>query len=166
LSAFDSNLSLDYLERRIAASKLPLHERNTEFNKIEEEEKCLSFLHIHFNNELVSLARFSDLNTRTLAQLRCAETALAIERYRLKYDALPESLEQLVPEFMEEVPRDPFDNEVLRYIKHDDGYTVYTIGEDGIDNGGLSKEQIIEKTGEEHPKEYDWPFTVQRQSLK
>ena len=63
-----------------------------------------------------------------------------------------------MPEFMAEVPREPFDGEVLRYIKDNVGYTVYTIGCDGVDNGGLSMWQMTES----NPKEYDWPFTVRR----
>ena len=80
----------------------------------------------------------------------------------MKYGSLPQSLDALVPEFMEAVPLEPFDGEQLRYIRHKDGYTVYTIGYDGIDNGGLSREQMAEKTGEDNPKEFDWPFTVRR----
>ena len=111
---------------------------------------------------MVRYATLNNIDLRVLGIVKSTETALAIERYRLKHESLPDSLEQLVPEYMKELPRDPFDNEILRYIKHDAGYSVYTIGEDCIDNGGLSKEQMSEKTGEEIPEEYDWPFTVKR----
>lgn len=102
------------------------------------------------------------IDMRVIGQLRCAETALAVERFRLKYEALPESLEDLEPEFMAAVPLEPFDGESLRYILHEDGYTVYTIGDDWEDNDGLSKDEMAEMTGEESPEEYDWPFTVRR----
>jgi hypothetical protein len=52
-----------------------------------------------------------------IACLRCAATACAVERFRLKYKKLPEKLEQLVPEFLPKVPIDPFDGKPLRYFR-------------------------------------------------
>ena len=54
---------------------------------------------------------------RIIACLRCAATACAVERFHLKYKKLPEKLEQLVPEFLEKVPIDPFDGKPLRYFR-------------------------------------------------
>lgn len=42
------------------------------------------------------------------------------------------------------------------------GHTVYTIGEDGIDHGGLTSRQLAEKTGSSISSQGDWPFTVKR----
>lgn len=50
------------------------------------------------------------------ARLRCAKTACAVERYRLKHGKLPKDLKQLVPGFLKEVPVDPFDGNELRYF--------------------------------------------------
>jgi len=157
--AEDEKLSLDHLERYIEASKLRLHDRPIAFRAIEREIDNLPFLSVHTQRS-VNFAAVNNIDLRVLGSLRCAETALAIERYRLRYQSLPQSLEQLVPEFMADLPREPFDNEVLRYIRHDIGYTVYAIGEDGIDNGGFSEDQMKEKKGESEPAEFDWPFTV------
>ena len=54
---------------------------------------------------------------RAIARLRCAATACAVERYRLKYGKLPKDLNALVPEFMDKVPVDPFDGKPLRYFR-------------------------------------------------
>jgi hypothetical protein len=70
------------------------------------------------------------------ALLRVAATAVAVERFRLQHDRLPENLEQLAPEFLAAVPTDPFDGKPLRYVAGENGYTVYSIGRDGVDNGG------------------------------
>jgi hypothetical protein len=48
-------------------------------------------------------------------------TGIALERYRLKYGAVPEKLEALVPEFLREVPRDIYDGQPLRYQVLPDG---------------------------------------------
>ena len=49
------------------------------------------------------------------ASLRCARTACAVERFRKKYGKLPEKLNQLVPEFMSQIPTDPFNGKKLGY---------------------------------------------------
>ncbi|MEN8128374.1 MAG: hypothetical protein ABFR90_11325 [Planctomycetota bacterium] len=161
LKQTDALLSLDYMEKSIAASQLPLHRRDAAFKKVENEmdSGILSFVHLYLNAITMPMTRVNQIDLRCMGNLKCAETALAIRRYRRKYHALPDSLEALVPEFMAELPRDPFDNEVIRYLKPENGFTLYIIGEDGIDNGGKSKEQLRKKTGE-RPKQYDWPFTV------
>jgi hypothetical protein len=73
---------------------------------------------------------------RLQAQLRAVRVALSVERYRIANGALPESLGALVPKFLTAVPTDPFDGQPLRYKKLANGYVVYSIGEDGVDNGG------------------------------
>lgn len=53
------------------------------------------------------------------ARLAGARTAIAIERFKLKYKKLPEKLDELVPEFMPCVPKDPFDDQPIRYRQGD-----------------------------------------------
>jgi hypothetical protein len=71
------------------------------------------------------------------ALVRVAAAALAIERFRLAHtNALPESLEQLVPACCKLLPRDPIDGAPLRYKTRGASYAVYSIGSDGQDDGG------------------------------
>jgi hypothetical protein len=70
------------------------------------------------------------------AYSRLARTALAVERFRLAHGRLPESLGELVPEFLPVVPADPFDGQPLRYRVLSKGYMVYSVGDDGHDDGG------------------------------
>jgi hypothetical protein len=80
---------------------------------------------------------------RTEAHSRVASTACAIERYRRKYDATPAMLQQLVPEFLTTVPNDPFDSAPLRYLRHENGYTVYSVSVDGKDDGGQQENYAL-----------------------
>jgi len=73
------------------------------------------------------------------AYLRAARTALAVERYRLAHDRLPGTLDELVPQFLDAMPKDPFDGKPLRYKLLEKGYMVYSIGPDGKDDGGKEK---------------------------
>ncbi|MGH7194016.1 MAG: hypothetical protein ACREJM_10860, partial [Candidatus Saccharimonadales bacterium] len=73
---------------------------------------------------------------RAIAYRDSVRVALAIERFRLRHRKLPQKLAVLVPEFLPEVPLDPFDGEPLRYRVDETEYAIYSIGGDGIDQGG------------------------------
>ena len=71
-------------------------------------------------------------------QAKClsAEAGIACERYRLKHGRWPTSLDDLKAFGIPQVPVDPFDGQPLRYRVEDDGVTIYSVGENGIDDGG------------------------------
>jgi hypothetical protein len=73
----------------------------------------------------------------TLALDRAGRVALAIERYRRDHDdALPTSLDALVPAYLTDVPLDPFNDGPLLYRSTPSGYVVYSVGANGTDDGG------------------------------
>jgi hypothetical protein len=64
---------------------------------------------------------------------------LALRLYRLEHGAYPESLEALAPRYLATVPADPFAlNAALRYRRKGSKYVLYSIGPDGVDNGGAA----------------------------
>jgi hypothetical protein len=71
---------------------------------------------------------------RKSAQVRCLMALVAVERYRLNHGNWPASLE--VVEFLDAIPLDPFDGKPLRYKRLIDGVVVYSVGVDGVDDGG------------------------------
>ena len=84
---------------------------------------------------------------RNRAFLRCALTALAAERYRLKHDSWPDSLSALVPLYLDQVPIDPFDDKPLRYRQLKDQILIYSISDDLEDNGGSLSDNDLIKSG-------------------
>ena len=70
------------------------------------------------------------------ARHSCAETAVAIARFRLHRGRLPETLTELVPEQLLEVPVDPFDGQPLRYRRDGEAAIIYSVGPDRKDNSG------------------------------
>lgn len=64
-------------------------------------------------------------------------TALALRAWQQEHGRYPESLEDLVPELLPSLPDDPYSiDQPLRYQSSGDRYTLYSIGPDGIDDGG------------------------------
>ena len=69
-----------------------------------------------------AIARLSALST----QVRCAQVALAVERYRLAHTGeLPEGLDELAPEFIAELPLDPVQGEPFTFtLRSEGGYRI------------------------------------------
>jgi hypothetical protein len=82
----------------------------------------------------------ADLSVK--GRLHAALTAIATERYRLANGKLPDKLDELVLAYLSAVPTDPFTGQPLRYKKLAKGYVVYSVGEDGKDDGGDEKKDI------------------------
>jgi len=148
--------TLDFMEARVEASRLPPRERLTRFRAIDNEVQQLSFLHTMTKILMPALTRVAELDVRLHAHIDMAMTALAIERYRLATGKVPERLEELVPQYIKEVPTDPFDGKPIRYKRTEPGYLLYSILEDGQDNGGK------ERSPTDRNQPYDWPFIVTR----
>jgi len=72
------------------------------------------------------------------AALRRALVALiACDRYRVAHGRWPESLEALVPAYLDAVPDDPFGDGPLGYGPlAGGGVMVWSVGADGVDDGG------------------------------
>lgn len=83
-----------------------------------------------------ALSMVHRVEVRTIANDRNTLAAMAVERYRLKHDRLPNTLAELVPTYLDAVPIDPFDGQPVRYRQTDNGFVVYSIGSNLKDDGG------------------------------
>jgi hypothetical protein len=79
----------------------------------------------------------------TKAVLRCAVAALAVERFRLLTGDWPTSLDAIPTAILSAVPLDPFTGNYLKFARRVDGVTVYSVGRNGIDDGGSEKSDIV-----------------------
>ena len=102
---------------------------------------------------LPSLYKAAAKEFRHVTVMRCAQTACAVERYQLKHQKLPPTLDALVPEFLESVPEDPMTGEPLKYLIRGEGYVVYGVGEDGTDDRGQEPQK--------KPAGWDYTFVVE-----
>lgn len=59
---------------------------------------------------------------------------LVLRAYQLAHGSLPETLDALVPEFLDKVPADDFDGQPLRYSR--EKKMVYSVGKNLADDGG------------------------------
>jgi hypothetical protein len=148
LTAREGAIYLDHMEECLRIAQLPAFQRPA---AIDAEEAC------YRRSGKGSLLGLVDAPGRPammkydlpcVAQLEAAKTLLAVERYRLAHARLPETLDQLVPDYLASVPADPFGGAPLRYRCTDRGLLVYSVGEDGKDDGGKAEPRKTEKSGE------------------
>lgn len=88
-----------------------------------------------------------NLRRQTITRLLMAD--LAIRAHQLERGTLPYSLTELVPEYLSEVPRDPFGHGPLVYRQSGDGFLLYSYGLDHDDDAG-------EPPHRDPSGDYDW----------
>jgi hypothetical protein len=74
--------------------------------------------------------------SRILAGLRLLRTALTIRAYREEEGMFPPTLAALTPAWLDAVPIDLFSGQPLVYRLDVEGCKLYSIGPNGIDDGG------------------------------
>jgi len=73
-----------------------------------------------------------------------ALVAIALEQYRRRNDEWPDSLQNLIPEHLMELPIDPMSGGALRYELRDGQPFVYSLGPDRDDDGGEPMAKKVE----------------------
>lgn len=121
---------LQYNNELVEMMKLPDHIQFSRLGTLPPNPAGFPFM-VWFTKSVSTLTHW-----QSLAELRCALVALAVERYRLAHGRWPESLNEVAPALLREVPPDPFDGKPLRYRRLPDGVVIYAVGFDGKDNGG------------------------------
>ena len=78
------------------------------------------------------------------ARVQAAIAVAGIERFLRKHGRLPANLEELPAVYLPGEVRDPYTQGPLKYSIGDYGYTIYSFGGDGEDDGGIDLEFEIE----------------------
>jgi hypothetical protein len=146
LLQWDELCYLRLMDRYIEAARVDFPERLAVARALQSAVRQLPRSHV-FAGQWLRAMNGSGLilkDASMTARLRAAQVAIAIERYHLAHDQLPETLAMLAPTYLKTVPTDPFDpsSAGLRYKKLTKGYVVYSIGEDGKDDGGDERKDI------------------------
>ncbi|HPO11843.1 MAG TPA: hypothetical protein PLI09_00240 [Candidatus Hydrogenedentes bacterium] len=133
----DCEYYLRMMNQMIDASRLPAYEAMPAMRQIERRlNASSSWLPSIARIQLPALTRIIEAQARDQAILRTTATSVAIERYRLLYNHLPEQINDLTPSFLESIPIDPFDGQPLHYRRLDTGYVVYSVGLNLKDDDG------------------------------
>ena len=67
---------------------------------------------------------------------RAGQVAVALKQYKQARGEYPADLAALAPDYLQNIPADPFTGSPPIYRREGDGFVVYSVGADGRDDGG------------------------------
>ncbi|MDB5312293.1 MAG: hypothetical protein JWO38_6495 [Gemmataceae bacterium] len=127
----DRAAALRMMTEYLEAAKLPYHEQKSAFARVQLPPRPPDDFRYILTNLLVpACAKVGEGSIRIRADLLTASVAVACERFRLARGRWPESLAEIPKEILPEIPTDPFDGQLLKYKKLDDGVALFAVGGD------------------------------------
>jgi len=104
---------------------------------------------LFFNSDDLPLAYLT--HQATIRLLICE---LALAQFHNEHLRWPTSLDDLIPKYLTAIPADPFstDKAPLRYKPNNDGYVLYSVGPNRVDDGGTPPSEessmVVPKSGD------------------
>jgi len=143
---YESANALDWARMRRALASRPVERRGA----VEHLTQFRQWFYPSYSDQFVILFQ-------QIALRRLTSTALAIALFQMDKGHLPVTLNELVPEYLPAIPADPFSPEgaSIRYLPGAARPLLYSIGPDGLDNGG---EFLIDSYGDIDIDRLDLPF--------
>lgn len=133
----------------LVSHRLLLFERNQVLKNnpnllpAEQIEQCLDRAHLSWlpSMALVGRANYGRIESVLLAERArqsALEITLAAQWHDREHGRFPNDAEQLVDEYLPEIPTDPFSpvGEPMHYRRDGDGAVVWSVGENTVDDGG------------------------------
>ena len=120
----------------IEAARLPPWEALPALRRIEQRPVTFRGHRRAFKSDLYRKA------VDVSAHRDAAVLGLSCELHRSAHGDYPDTLTALVPEFLDELPPDPFTGKPFIYRRRPDGegFIVYSVGSNMTDDGGVSDE--------------------------
>jgi len=113
------------------------------------------------------IEKFVGHASRAQTMANIVTAAIALERFRLAHHAYPDALAKLAPEFVQTVPVDCMDDHDLRYRLNPDGtYLLYSVGSDGVDNGGDPTPEEGKRPGFLNGRDWVWSRPATAEELQ
>ncbi len=141
-------------DRIVAAMALPTYaQRNKALDKVSAEVEAIRdraggvlgyFIPIEDRLTSVLMSSFTKamaIDTRQQTEGRMTEVALALRSYKTREGKFPAKLEQLCPRYFASEPVDLFAESPFHYALQGDGYLLYSVGANSIDDGGMMEKR-------------------------
>jgi hypothetical protein len=151
------------MKAQIDASALPWPQSQERIGALEKQTKALPLRGGILTAMIMPVfARAVLSREKTAANLGDAQIALALSIYKSGHGAYPDSLAAL-ERAGSKLPKDPFGGKPFRYRREGAGFTVYSIGSDMKDDGGLppvwdTTEKLSDEQRKYRNEHYDLPF--------
>ncbi|NLH75825.1 MAG: hypothetical protein GX465_02160 [Acidobacteria bacterium] len=151
----DMRLSVSTFDFLEAQAKLPYYQCRDALRARDEDLKTKPW-HAVASRLMIGSAEAAFMKTAKAEAIALASRAgLACRLYKSRTGYYPQTLDELVPELLIEVPIDPFTGKPLVYRREGEGFIVYSLGSNERDDGGRSTYMITQLV---MPKDDDWSW--------
>ncbi len=120
--------------------------REVKLSLVDEEDRRQAamrsyrkYLHLLSAIALPTISRASQKAAHVETERQMALASVALWRYQLRRGKLPKELSELIPEFLPKLPWDVMDQKPIKYRITETSFVIYSVGEDGVDDGGNPK---------------------------
>ncbi len=100
---------------------LPYQEAFREFENLEKKISDLSKIHFIIRNAIPGFKKMYRITSSCEAKYDITKTAICLKMYKAENKKFPDSIYDLVPDYMDKLPIDPFTNDDYIYRKLDNG---------------------------------------------
>jgi type II secretory pathway pseudopilin PulG len=178
--AIDWNVALEqgnaYYDRYAAAARLPTHEARklalaqlgNELDRLTRGFDADSLVAVVLSRSarsdaaatimisllLPALNATIDAQDRQNTVLDLTRLAAALAVYRAEHGTYPQKLDDLIPSVLKQLPVDLFNAKPFIYQRKDDGYLLYSTGENGADDDGSNAQRNVFE-GHAYPRNED-----------
>ena len=124
----------DFVEKMAGKTPAQIRAENIDF-----EKQSMEIIKGNILLEILApaLGRVCEIAHRNKADSETALAIIAILRYEQNSGGYPQNLKQLIADdYLKKPPIDPYSDEPLVYRRTDDGFTLYSVGPNFIDDGG------------------------------
>jgi hypothetical protein len=83
-----------------------------------------------------ALAPAAEAENRACTRVSLEQVAFALAAYHADHGSYPDSLSVLVPKYISRLPKDLYTEQPLHYRREDAGFLLYSVGRNGVDDGG------------------------------
>ncbi|MEE9130259.1 MAG: hypothetical protein V3T84_09590 [Phycisphaerales bacterium] len=133
----------DFFDHFIRLSTLSRAERRADPFDEDAFLQALDWRYMPLNMLMPALGRPIEMRDAIDCEIAGTIIMLALEQYRAQTGQYPDSLDELSPSILQDIPSDPFsvDGFVYRKLADDpagEGYVLYSIGADGVDNNAAT----------------------------
>ncbi len=122
---------------RVREETMDVRQFKSNLQKLNDSPPRFYDLPVQLSNLTAAYERWMAQCAGRQTYIHLALIACALERYRLAHSALPESLDELSPQYLTRLPTDVINGQPLKYRRtKDDQFVLYSIGWDERDNSG------------------------------
>lgn len=139
LGAFDELVYLKNMQRAIELAALPHHQAARGDQALIEERKRWPNKYTLASTIVPALGKCANKRDQVLAEIGLCRVVLALKAYKYEHGAYPSTLDQLRRTLDWTLPVDPFTGRSFIYRRQEEGFKLYSVGENLKDDGGVKK---------------------------